>query len=712
MTFGLTVRPVALLLPVFCAALFVGCASHPANETPTPPDVEQRPQELTMHGDTRIDNYYWLNQRENPEVIHYLEAENSYTHAMLKHTEKFQDKLYKEMVERIKEDDSSLPYLFNGYYYQTRYEKGSEYPVHTRRKGKLNAKEEVLLNVADMAKGHAFYQARGLAPSPDNRFLAFGVDTVSRRKYTIHFKDLTTGELLADQLPNTTGAATWAADNQHIFYVTKDSTLRPHMIWRHKLGTDMKHDVLVHHEKDNTFRTGVYASKSRALLFISSSSTLSSEVRFLAADDPTGKFKVIQKRAKDYEYRVSHLNDRFYILTNWKARNFRLMTAPVKNPGRRHWRELIAHQEDELLSGISLFKKYMAVQSRKGGLTRIRIFNLKNKKSHDLEFDENAYTIGIGINAETDSETLRFNYTSMTTPNATFDYNMKSKKRKLMKQEEVLGQFNAEDYVTERVWATARDGAKVPVTLLYRKGTERNGTHPLHLYAYGSYGASMDPGFRAYRLSLVDRGMIYGIAHIRGGQEMGRHWYEDGKLFKKMNTFTDFVDCAQYLIDEKWADPSRVSAEGGSAGGLLMGAVVNMAPELFHGVIAAVPFVDVVTTMLDDTIPLTTSEYDEWGNPNKKDYYEYMLSYSPYDNVSAQAYPALLVTTGLHDSQVQYFEPAKWVAKLRDLKTDDNPLLLLTNMAFGHGGASGRFERYKERAMEYAFILDLAGIEK
>lgn len=707
-----TIRPVTPLLLLLGSLLITGCASQPPTENPVPPDVEKRPHELTQHGHTRIDNYYWLNQRENQEVLNYLEAENSYTRAMLKHTEKFQEKLYKEMVGRIKEDDSSLPYLFNGYWYQTRYEKGSEYPVHTRRKGKLNAKEEILLNVADMAKGHAFFQARALAPSPDNRFLAFGVDTVSRRKYTIHIKDLTTGELLADQLPNTTGAATWAADNLHVFYVTKDSTLRPHMIWRHKLGTDMKHDVLVYHEKDNTFRTGIYNSKSRDYLFIASSSTLSNEMRFLRANDPTGRFKIIQKRAKDHEYSVSQRKDRFYILTNWKARNFRLMTAPVKNPGRRHWRELIAHQEDELLTGIELFKNHMAVQSRRGGLTRIRIINLKNKKSHDIAFDENAYTVGIGINAEMDSETLRFNYTSMTTPNSTFDYHMKKKKRKLMKQEEVLGGFHADNYKTERVWALARDGVKVPVTLLYRKGTERDGTHPLHLYAYGSYGASMDLGFRSYRLSMVDRGMIYAIAHVRGGQEMGRHWYEDGKLFKKMNTFTDFVDCAQYLIDEKWADPQRVSAEGGSAGGLLMGAVVNLAPHRFNGVIAAVPFVDVVTTMLDDTIPLTTSEYDEWGNPNKKDYYEYMLSYSPYDNVAAQAYPAMLVTTGLHDSQVQYFEPAKWVAKLRDLKTDENPLLLLTNMAFGHGGASGRFERYKERAMEYAFILDRAGIEK
>ncbi|MCK5145411.1 S9 family peptidase [bacterium] len=712
MTLWSITRSIAIFLLMAGSLMILGCSSPKPPENVTPPVAEKHPEELTIHDHTRIDNYYWLNQRENPEVIKYLEDENSYTTAMMKHTEKFQSKLYKEMIGRIKEDDASLPYMFNKYWYQTRFEKGSEYPIHIRKKGTFKADEEILLDVPKLALGHAYYQARGLSVSPDNKLMAFGVDTVSRRKYTLHFKNLETGELLSDNLPNTTGSTVWAADNQHIFYVTKDSTLRPHMIWRHKLGTDIKHDVLIHHESDNTFGTGVFKSKSGEYIFIGSQSTLSSEVRFVKADKPTDKFTIIQKRAKNWEYSVSHRNNDFYILTNWKARNFRLMKTPVKRSGRRHWKELIKHRDDELLTGISLFKDHMVIQSRKGGLNRINITDLKKHKSHMLSFDENAYTIRIGMNPEMDTKTLRFNYTSMTTPGSIYDYNMSTKKRELKKQDEVLGEFNKEDYKTERIWAEARDGVKVPITLLYHKDIQRDGTNPLHLYAYGSYGASMDPSFRSSRLSLVDRGFIYAIAHIRGGQEMGRHWYEDGKLFKKMNTFTDFIDCGKYLIDQRWADADKLCAEGGSAGGLLMGAVINMAPQLFKGVIAAVPFVDVVTTMLDDTIPLTTSEYDEWGNPNKKDYYNYMLSYSPYDNVETKEYPALLVTTGLHDSQVQYWEPAKWVAKLRDMKTDSNLLILRTNMDFGHGGASGRFERYKERAMEYAFILDGIGINK
>ena len=706
-------RPAPGLILLLTGLLLLGgCGPQQPPQTAAPPTVEKRPQALTTHGHTRIDNYYWLNQRENPEVIAYLEAENAYTQAMMQSTEKFQDKLYNEMVGRIKEDDSSLPYLSNGYWYQHRYAKGSEYPIYTRRKGKVDGPEETLLNVPALGQGHAYYQIGGLSVSPNNRFMAFGVDTVSRRKYTLYFKNLQTGELLADNIPNTTGGAVWAGDNQHVFYVTKDSTLRPHQVWRHKLGTHTAQDVLVHHEKDNTFSTGVRLSKSRAFIFITSTSPLSSETRFVRADLPTAPFRVIQKRAKDYEYRVDHRKDRFYILTNWKAPNFRLMTAPIKSPGRKNWKERIPHKADELLENVEVFKNYLAVQTKRGGLGHLKIYRLDKNESHEIAFDQDAYEIGIGVNAEMDSDVLRFNYTSMTTPSSIYDYNMKSHDRKLMKREEVLGGYKPDHYRTERLWATAGDGTPVPITLLYKKDTPRDGSAPLLLYAYGSYGISTDPDFRSYRLSLVNRGFVYAIAHVRGGQEMGRQWYEDGKLFKKRNTFTDFIDCGRYLVAEKWTSPDRLFAEGGSAGGLLIGAVINMAPNLFKGAIAAVPFVDVVTTMLDESIPLTTSEYDEWGNPNKKDYYEYMLSYSPYDNVEAKAYPALLVTTGLHDSQVQYWEPAKWVAKLRELKTDDNPLLLHTNMEFGHGGASGRFQRYRDRALEYAFFLNLAGIEE
>ena len=675
-----------------------------------PPKAKKIPHELTIHNNTRIDNYFWLRERENPEVIEYLKAENKYQDAMLKHTAKLQQKLFKEIVGRIKQSDMSAPYRDNGYYYYRRYEKGKEHPIYCRKKGNLDADEEVMLDVNEMAKGYSYYHVAGLQVSENNKFLAFGVDTVSRRKYTIHFKNLETGEIATENIPNTTGGATWANDNQSVFYAVKDSTLRPFKIMKHILGNDPSADVEVYYEHDNTFNPYVFKSKSRKYIFIACYSTLSTEYRFLDADQPDGEFKIFNPRERDHEYSIEHFEDKFYIVTNWNAKNFRLMETPLDKTSDFHWKEVIPHRDDVLLQDIEVFKNHLVVSERKNGLRQIRIINQQDKSEHYLDFGEQAYTAYPTTNLEFDTELLRYSYTSMTTPNSTFDYNMITREKKLIKQLEVLGDFDPENYHTERRYATARDGTKIPVSLVYRTGLEKDGNNPLLLYGYGSYGASMDPSFRSERLSLLDRGFVFAIAHIRGGQEMGRQWYEDGKLLKKKNTFTDFIDCAEYLIEENYTNPQKLFAMGGSAGGLLMGAVVNMRPDLFKGVVAAVPWVDVVTTMLDESIPLTTAEYDEWGNPNIKEYYDYMLSYSPYDNVEAKDYPNMLVTTGLHDSQVQYWEPAKWVAKLRELKTDNNILLLHTDMKAGHGGKSGRFERYKLTAREYAFMLDLLGI--
>jgi len=703
----------ALFLIIIAAVMF-NCSApqKKSTEEVEPPDVEKRPEELTIHGDTRVDNYYWLNQRGNPEVIEYLKAENAYKEKMLKHTEKLQKKLYKEIVGRIKKTDRSVPYLDNGYYYYHRYEKGEEYPVHARKKGSVEAEEEIMLNVPEMAKGHSFYQVRGLNVSTNNRFLAFGVDTVSRRKYIIHFKDLETGKLLADKIPNTTGSVTWANDNKTVFYVVKDTTLRPHKVMRHILGTDPSQDVEVWHERDNTFNTYIWKTKSDEYIVISSTSTLSTEIRILKADDPYGAFKVFHKREPEHEYSINHFEDKFYIRTNWKAKNFRLMETDAAKTEKKYWKEVIPHRDDVLLNGIDVFKDYLVISERKDGIRQIRVMGQRNEKDYYLDFDEDVYVTYTTHNYEFDTDNLRFMYSSLTTPQTTYDYNMNTKKKTLLKQEEVVGKFEPSDYKTERLWAQADDGTRIPVSVVYKKGISMDSQNPCLLYGYGSYGASMDPRFSSARLSLLNRGFVYAIAHIRGGSEMGRSWYEQGKLLKKKNTFIDFIDCAEYLIEKKYTNPDKLFAMGGSAGGLLMGAVVNMRPDLFKGVLALVPWVDVVTTMLDESIPLTTSEFDEWGNPKDKEYYTYMLSYSPYDNVTAQDYPAMLVTTGLHDSQVQYFEPTKWVAKLRDKKTDDNLLVMDIDMESGHGGTSGRFKRYKRTALEYAFMLDQLGINK
>lgn len=675
------------------------------------PTVKKNPKELSVHGDTRIDNYYWLNDRENPDVIAYLEAENAYKDKMLAHTKGFQEKLFEEMKGRIKEDDQSVPYKDNGYYYLTRYVQGGEYPIYARKKGSLDAKEETLLNVNELAKPYDYFNVSGLSVSPDNKILAYNEDTLSRRIYTIRFKNLETGEMLADQIPGVEGyGAAWANDNKTVFYVAKDlETLRGYKVMKHKLGTPAAQDLEIFNEKDETFNLAIGKTKSKKYIMFASTQTLSAEYWVLDASVPDGKFHVIQPRERKLEYSVDHSGDKFYILTNLDAKNFRLMEAPESKTTKDNWKEVIAHRSDVLLEGMDIFKSYLVLSERKNGITQLRVRPWDGSPEHYLYFPEEAYVAGTTINLEYDTDLLRLNYQSMTTPSTTFDYNMKSKEFKQLKQQEVLGGFNPQDYQTERVYVTARDGAKIPVSIVYKKGFRKDGKSPLLLYAYGSYGYSMDPSFSSSRLSLLNRGFGYAIAHIRGGQEMGRQWYEDGKLLKKKNTFTDYIDCGDWLVANHYTNKGNLYAMGGSAGGLLMGAVANMRPDLFKGMVAAVPFVDVITTMLDETIPLTTFEFDEWGNPKNKEYYDYMKSYSPYDNVEAKTYPAMLVTTGLHDSQVQYWEPAKWVAKMRELRKDKNPLLLHTNMEAGHGGASGRFKALKETAMEYAFLLDLAG---
>ncbi|MFN3968470.1 S9 family peptidase [Flavobacterium sp.] len=680
-----------------------------------PPKATIIPHQLEKHGHVRTDDYYWLNQREKAEVIDYLNQENEYYQQSTAHTKDFQKDLFEEMKARIKEDDESVPYFYNGYYYITRFEKGKDYPIHSRKKGSLEAQEEILFDCNEMAKGFTYFNLAGLSISEDNVWASFGTDTVSRRQYTIQIKNLQTGEILPVKIENTTGGATWASDNKTLFYTRKDDqTLRSDKIYKHKIGTTSDKDKLVYFEKDETFDVSVYKSKSKKYIIINSNSTLTTEYRTVLSATPDAKFTIFQKRTRGLEYSMSHFGDHFYIVTNKdKATNFKLMKTPENATTKENWVDVIAHREDVLLEDIDIFKDYLVVAERANGLNQIRIMPWSGKGEYYLPFDSETYTAYTTTNLDFDTEILRYSFQSLAVPSSVFDFNMKTKTKTLLKEHEVLGgQFDKNNYTEERLWATAKDGTKVPISMVYRKGIKKDGNNPTLLYAYGSYGATMDCYFSSVRLTLLDRGFIFAIAHIRGGEDLGRQWYEDGKLLKKKNTFTDFIDCSQFLIDNKYTSPQHLYAEGGSAGGLLMGAVVNMAPSLYHGVIAQVPFVDVVTTMLDDTIPLTTGEYDEWGNPNVKKYYNYMLSYSPYDNVVAQDYPNMYVSTGLHDSQVQYWEPAKWVAKLRILKTDNNQLYLDTNMEAGHGGASGRFEAIKEIAKEYSFLLDLEGIKR
>jgi len=686
-----------------------------------PPVADKEAKELTGN---RIDNYYWMKlsdeqknatqkDEQTQKVVNYLTAENDYLKTNLKHTEGLQKKVYDEIIGRIKQTDESVPYKDNGYWYYTRFEQGAEYPIYCRKKGTLQGTEEILLNVNDMAKGHSYYSITGLSVSEDNNLLAYAEDSVSRRRYTVYVKDLRTGKLVEEPVPNTEGQVTWANDNKTYFYTKKDSaTLRSRWIIKHKVGTTYKSDPVVSEEKDETFYTGIYKTKSNKFLVIWAGSTLTNHYQILDANTPDGKFKEFNPRERGLEYSIDHYGDKFYVVTNLDAQNFRLMETPDTKTAKANWKEKIAHRKDTLLQGIEIFKNHLVLSERAQANTLMRIINQKTNETHYLNFGEPAYTINPSINLDFDTELLRYGYTSMTTPNSTYDYNMNTKQRTLLKQQEVVGGYKAEDYQTERIWAEATDGTKIPMSIVYKKGLQKNGNNPTMLYGYGSYGYSQDPTFSITRLSLLNRGFVYAIAHIRGGQEMGRQWYEDGKLFKKKNTFTDFINCAEFLIEEKYTQPEKLFASGGSAGGLLMGAVVNMRPDLFKGVIAEVPFVDVITTMQDESIPLTTGEFDEWGNPKDPESYMYMLEYSPYDQVKPQNYPNMLVTTGFHDSQVQYWEPAKWVAKLRAMKTDNNKLLLRTNMETGHGGTTGRFKVYEEISQEYAFVLDLAGIKE
>ena len=673
------------------------------------PQAKKIDKFLEIHNDKRNDPYFWMNERENPEVIKYLEEENAYTDFIMKDTEDLQNDLYEEMKSRYKKDDESLPYFFNSYWYIVRYEAGKEYPIFSRKFQSLDNEEEILLDVNILAEGEAFFETGSISVSINNDILAYSTDNVGRRIYKIFFKNIKTGEIYSDVIENTTGKAVWANDNQHVFYIRKDESLRAFQIYRHKLGTDPDKDILIFHEEDETFDVSVFKTKSLEYIFIAASSTNEDEMRFIPANNVFADWTIVQARTEDLEYSVEHYEDDFYIITNADdSTNFKIVKTKVDKPSMEHWQDFIPHRENVLLEGFEIFKNYFVIEEREKGLLQINIIDNQNNNSYYLPFSDPTYTAYIGINLEFDTDILRFGYTSLTKPASTFEYNMKDKTTVLLKEQEVLGgKFFAENYISERIWATARDGKEVAISLVYHKDTSKSANTPLLLYGYGSYGHTVDASFSSVRLSLLDRGFIYAIAHIRGGEYLGREWYEDGKMLQKKNTFFDFIDAAKYLISENYTSPKHLYAMGGSAGGLLMGAVINYNPELFNGIVAQVPFVDVVTTMLDETIPLTTGEYDEWGNPNEKEYYDYMKSYSPYDNIEAKDYPNILITTGFHDSQVQYWEPAKWTAKLRDLKTDNNILIFKTDMSSGHGGASGRFESLKEIALEYAFLLKI-----
>ena len=712
---------------VLLALIFASCNTPVTQQTVQPPMAKKIPFEMTEHGDTRVDNYYWMRlsdeqknapdstrDQQTKDVLDYLNAENAYTKSVLAHTDAFQVKLFEEMKGRIKETDQSVPVKDNGYWYYTRYEAGKDYAFNCRKKDSMETgAEEVLVNGPALAAGHDYWALGGIDVSEDNTIVVYSEDVVSRRIYTASFRNIQTGEMLTDKIEGISGCPVWANDNKTLFYVKKDpTTLREFQIWKHTLGTPQSSDVVVFEEKDEEFSCFVYKTKSKKYMVIGSNQTLSNEYRVLSADAPVGDFKVIQPRERNLEYSIDHFGDRFYITTNLEAKNFRLMSCPETATTKENWQEVIAHRTDVLLEGIEIFKDYLVVEERKNGLVQIRVIRWNDKSEYYVEFQDPTYAAGVGANPDFETEVLRYGYSSMTTPASTYDFNMTSKDRKLMKQQEVVGGHDPNQYSSERLYAKATDGTLVPISLVYKKGTPLDGSAPTLLYAYGSYGANMDAGFSSARLSLLNRGFVYAIAHIRGGQEMGRLWYEDGKLLKKKNTFTDFINCAEHLIANNYTTNEKLFAMGGSAGGLLMGAITNMRPDLWRGVVSAVPFVDVITTMLDETIPLTTFEFDEWGNPKNKEYYDYMKSYSPYDNIEKKAYPNILVTSGYWDSQVQYWEPAKYVAKLRDYKTDNNQLLFWCNMDAGHGGKSGRFEALKEVALEYAFMMDLVGIKE
>ncbi|MBT3562243.1 MAG: S9 family peptidase [Flavobacteriaceae bacterium] len=678
-----------------------------------PPKAEKIPVSFKKFNDIRIDDYYWLKERDNPEVIDYLERENDYYEKMTSHTLDLQDKLFNEIKNKIKEDDESVPYFLNGYWYKTKYEEGLGYPIYTRYKDSLSNKEEILFNCNELAEKHDYFNLSNFQISPDNKIVAYSIDTVSRRLYTIQFKNLETGEIYNDKIINSSGSFAWANDNSTLFYTNRDvNTLRNDKIFKHKLGTDYENDELIYFENDETFYTNVSKSKSKKYIIISSYSTLTSEFQFLPADSINKDFKLFNKRKRGVEYSINHYDDHFFIITNKdNAYNYKLMKTEINKTSSENWTDVIEHRKNILIEGIDIFKDHLVVSERVNGLNRINIKKWDDSENYFLNFDNETFSANTTTNLDFDSKKLRYAYNSLNEPYSVVEFDMTTKEKIILKQHEVLDKkFNKNNYVTERIWADSKDGNQIPISLIYKKGIKKDGSNPLLLYGYGSYGNTIDPSFSISRLSLLDRGFIYAIAHVRGSEYLGRDWYEQGKLLNKKNSFNDFVDTTKFLISKGYTSSKHCYAYGGSAGGLLMGAVLNIAPELYNGVIAAVPFVDVITTMLDETIPLTTSEYDEWGNPNQKQYYNYMMSYSPYDNVSKVNYPNLLVTTGLHDSQVQYWEPAKWVAKLRDYKLDKNYLFLNTNMETGHGGSSGRFEAIKDLAKEYAFILDLENI--
>jgi oligopeptidase B len=715
-------RPLKPFSVVLLGALLT-LSSLPAMTAPAPsaadgaPLAEQRPFMVTSPFGARPDPWYWLrdDKREDKDMIAYLEAENAHLAKAMAPHRALEQKVYDEIVGRIKQDDATVPVRRNGWWYYQRYETGKQYPIFARRKGSLEAPEEIILDGNQRAQGHGFYAVANLEVSPDGRWAAIAEDTVGRRQYDIRIQDLASGEWLPTRITNAEASLAWADDNASLLYIRKDpQTLLGDKVYRHRRGSDPAQDTLVYEEQDDSFYMGLGRSKSDRFLFITVQSTVSSEWRYAAAGDPALAFKVAVPRERDHEYQLEDSGDRFVLRTNWQARNFRIIEAPIAQVAdRAAWKDVIPHRADAFVESFEAFNDYLVVNERSGGLSKLRVRGWTDGRDFLLDAADPAYTMEFGSNSEAATPLLRYVYASPTTPPTTYDYDMRTGERRELKREPVLGGFDSADYTAEFRFATARDGTRVPVTLLYRRGTRLDGTAPVYQYAYGSYGYSTDPVFRSGVLSLVDRGFVYAIAHIRGGQEMGRAWYEDGKLKKKVNTFTDFIDVTRFLVKEKVADPKRVFAMGGSAGGLLMGAIANMAPGDYKGIVAHVPFVDVVTTMLDESIPLTTNEFDEWGNPAAdRATYDYLLAYSPYDQVSRQAYPAMLVTGGLWDSQVQYWEPAKWVARLRTLKTDSNPLLMRMNMEAGHGGKSGRFERYREVAEEYAFVLWQAGIDR
>ena len=673
------------------------------------PIAEKKPEKLVKHNDERIDNYFWLRNQEDPEVIAYLEAENDYTKAKMASTEGLQKKLYDEILSRIKETDLSVPYRKGDYSYYSRTEEGKDYPIYCRKQGSLDTQEEIILDQNKLAEGYEYFSIGILSVSPNHNILAYSVDTSGAEQYTLFFLDLTTRKLYAESIPNTYYSSAWGNDNQTFFYTKIDDTNRPYQLWRHTLGSNAA-DVLVYQEDDESFFLSVGKTRSQAYILMDLDSQITSEVHYLNADNPTGEFQIIAPREAGIEYGIEHHSDRFYITTNEEAINFKLMEVPVTAPGKENWQVVIPHREDIMLSGVSAFEDHLIIFERKAGLPTVRVQQFSTGEEHELSFPEPTYSVRESTNAEFNTNTWRFSYSSLVTPSSVFDYNLVTRERELKKEQEVLGGYDRSQYISKRLLATAKDGTQVPISMVYKQGVEPDGTNPLFLTGYGSYGMSYPASFSSIRLSLLDRGIIYAIAHIRGGQEMGRKWYEDGKFLKKKNTFTDFIACGEYLIKENWTASDRLVISGGSAGGLLMGAVVNMRPDLFKAVVADVPFVDVVTTILDESLPLTVIEWDEWGNPNDKTYYDYMKSYSPYDNVEAKDYPDMLILGGLNDTRVKYWEPAKWTAKLRALKTDNNILLLKTNMGAGHGGASGRYESLKETAFEYAFLLNRLGL--